>query len=103
MSFFKNCTKNCETAPHVCNCDFMPGKQVFLTEQDRQNYEKKWHKTQTGWRYPYEPWVIESWKIAAQENGWDKAAQRFRDKMYDTLKKVQKLQMSSLYGKKLTK
>ena len=71
----KNCTQKCKQSPHTCDCDFMNGQQVFLTGK---NQEEKYLRGETNFSYPYEPWVIETWRKASKANGWDKIAERFR-------------------------
>ena len=74
----KNCTKNCKPSPHICDCDFMNGQQVFLTEQDRKNHEEKYLRGETNFAYPFEPWVIETWRRHSENIGASAIAEQWR-------------------------
>jgi hypothetical protein len=58
--YFKNCTGICKDGKKKCNCDFMPKRYTFLSKAKRQKIEQNENDP---WRYPYEPWVIETWKL----------------------------------------
>ena len=83
-SVFDNCTGHCDPSPHVCDCDFMPGRAIFLTESQRLQIYQDYHMLPRGrpdrpWSaWPYEPWVIETWKLHSQETGGPEIAARVR-------------------------
>ena len=67
----------------------MTGRQVFNTKSDRERIENNYYKYPRGHpkhpfsRFPYEPWVIESWKRRLEELGGkarvDKIIERLND------------------------
>ncbi len=57
----------------------MPGRAVFLTDDQRERHERAYQRGETPWSSPFEPWVVETWQRASKANGWDKAAQLFRE------------------------
>ena len=82
--WFDNCTGHCDNEPHVCDCSFMNGRQVFLTERQRKKIEKDYYSLSRDNPQrptspsPYEPWVVETWREESKKNGYKKVADSFR-------------------------
>jgi hypothetical protein len=81
MGWFDNCTKVCLSGQIPCNCDFMPGQQVFLTSKDRDRHAEDYASGKTNWSAPFEPWVVETWRRCSEATGADKVAQKVRDRL----------------------
>ena len=81
MGWFDNCTQVCLSGTNPCNCDFMPGQQVFLTREDRDRHAEDYASGKTNWSAPFEPWVVETWRRCSEATGADKVAQKVRDRL----------------------
>jgi hypothetical protein len=71
----------------------MPGRAVFLTEQQRERHERAYQRGETLWSSPFEPWVVETWQRGLEADGLDKVARRFREgraKMSQELHKLKR-------------
>ena len=75
------CNNKCSIPPHICDCEFMFGKQVLLTDQDRIDYQLKFEKGDVNWATPFEPWVIETWKKHSNSINGSKIADAFRNNL----------------------
>ncbi len=69
----------------------MPGRAVFLTEQERERHERAYRRGETLWSSPFEPWVVETWQQGLEADGLDKVAQRFREGRAKMLQELYKL------------
>jgi hypothetical protein len=86
----KKCTQVCLSSPHICNCDLMPGRRIYLTEQEREDYRQRYALGDSNWSEPFEPWVVETWQKHIQAQGLDKKARAFwqrRDRLIQELSK----------------
>jgi len=90
--WFDNCTGHCDSEPHTCDCDFMNGRQVFLTERQRKKIEKDYYSLSPDNPQrptspsPYEPWVVETWRKESEKNGYGDIASSFRKNLSNAFK-----------------
>ena len=73
--WFKNCTNRCQDGTQPCNCDFMPGRKVFNSREERIALWKK--------GAIIEPWVVETWRQHSEAIGGPAIAELFRKNLID--------------------
>jgi len=92
-STFDNCTRQCENEPHICNCDFMPGRAVYYTHAHnakmKDAYERyHWSDSRhPPYNYPTPPWVLENMRRYSESIGALAIAIEFRRNLTRIVKK----------------
>ncbi len=75
----KECTNQCMKPPHyTCSGKKEPD---FLTAKQRKAHERAFERGETNWKFPFEPWVVRSWRKFSAENGIPERAEKVRQNL----------------------